>query len=312
MRPASCLAPAKINLALHVTGRRADGYHELDTLVAFCALADRIHLEAGEGRYDALRLTGHFAAEAPPDAQNLALKAIAALRQAAAEKLGREEALRQCPPVVMSLEKNLPVSAGIGGGSADAAAALLAAEAAWGITGRCNLFAIAEALGADVPMCLEARPLHATGTGTCLVDLSIERDWPVLLVNPRQPVVTAEVFRSLNCRENAPIGGLSPDRAVTINDLADLRNDLEAAAQTLLPVIGEMLAVLEKLEGCRLARMSGSGATCFAIFDSPPATRRAAERLAEARPDWWCRTSQLLCGPMPERLTVAAPMEVRP
>ncbi len=278
-------APAKINLALHVTGRRPDGYHELDSLVVFATAGDRLErLDRGPP----LALAGRFAAEletlAPAD--NLVLKAVAALG---------------LPPAPLRLDKRLPVASGLGGGSADAAAAirLLARSAGAavdpGLAGRRPLapgpFADeVRRLGADVPMCLLGRPVRAGGIGERLALLPGLPTLPLVLVNPGAAVSTPAVFARLERRDNPPLPDLPAafaDAAALAAWLAATRNDLEAPAIALEPSIATALGLLRSRGDCLAARMSGSGATVFGLFPDEPAAARAAAAIAAARPDWW-------------------------
>lgn len=259
-------APAKVNLALHVTGRRSDGLHELDSLVAFADVGDR--LGAAPAARSSLVVTGPMAAGVPADGHNLVLRA--------AEWLGVGAAF--------TLEKHLPAAAGIGGGSSDAAAALrLLSE----MSGR-PVPAGAEALGADVPVCLLARAARMRGIGENLVPVALP-PLPAVLVNPRIALPTAAVFAALERKDNPAlpdVPGFTSGAQVT-GWLAAQRNDLEAPAVRLAPVIGELLQTLATLPGAGLARMSGSGATCFALFDTSAAAMAAADTLRAARPQWW-------------------------
>lgn len=270
---AEAFAPAKINLALHVLGQRADGYHLLDSLVMFANVGDRLITRAAERV--TLKLTGPMAEGVPTGPDNLVLKAAA--------WAGREAAFE--------LEKHLPAAAGLGGGSSDAAAALRALEALGGpIDGDLG------ALGADLPVCAYGRACLMRGIGE---DITPVEDLPRLaavLANPRVPVSTPRVFDALESKENAPMPRLppAPDLAAFIGFLdKHTRNDLEAPARGLAREIGEALDRLWSLQGARLARMSGSGASCFALFDDWHAAQEAAAELRAARPDWWVTSAWL-------------------
>jgi 4-diphosphocytidyl-2-C-methyl-D-erythritol kinase len=268
-------APAKVNLYLHVTGRRADGYHLLDSLVVFAAAADRLRAAPAAGL--SLILTGPEAAGLRQQPDNLVLAAARALAAAA----GRPAQAALC------LDKRLPVAAGIGGGSADAAATLRALSRLWSL--RLDAAALAQValgLGADVPACLAARPCRMGGIGEVLAPAPRIPPCGIVLANPRLALPTPAVF-------HARRGDFSPparlpegwaDVAAMARDLAGLRNDLEPAAIALCPAIAEVLATLRALPGCLLARMSGSGATCFALMPDAEAARRAAALLPEV---WW-------------------------
>ncbi|WP_309083609.1 4-(cytidine 5'-diphospho)-2-C-methyl-D-erythritol kinase [Chelativorans sp.] len=284
-------APAKVNLALHVTGRRGDGYHLIETLVVFTRYGDRLRVE--EAERDSLTLGGPFAALLAGADPNLVLRARDLLRRhfgAVAER-----------PVAIHLEKNLPVAAGIGGGSSDAAAALTLLSRFWGIDADSRrLAAIGLQLGADVPMCLAARPLLARGIGERLEPLPVLPPLPILLVNPGVPLATPAVFGALLRRDNPalpPFGGGSDADAIA-GWLRAARNDLEAPALSLAPEIGRALALLNN-EGALIARMSGSGATCFGLFRSEAEAARAEEAIARGNPGWFVRATATMA-PAPE------------
>lgn len=271
-------APAKINLALHVTGRRADGFHMLETLVVFTDFGDRITVCAA-GRDD-FSVDGPFAAAVPADDGNLVIRAREALRGAYA---GR------CGPVRIQLEKTLPAASGVGGGSSDAAATLKALAALWELpAGPRELAEIAAPLGADLPMCIHARPLMARGIGEIVEPVDAMPALPMVLVNPGAAVATPDVFRRLGKRDNPPLPPL-PDRLGARELTAWLRacrNDLEAPALDIAPAIADALASLGEA-GARLARMSGSGATCFGLFGSDAEAGRAAAAIGKGRPGWF-------------------------
>lgn len=274
--PLAELAPAKINLALHVTGRRADGYHLLETLVVFAEFGDRITVAAsGE---DGFFVDGPFAGAVPRDAGNLVLRARDALRAAYPAPAAQ--------PVSISLEKHLPVASGIGGGSSDAAATLRALARLWRIPADgAALARLALPLGADLPMCLAGHPLIARGIGEKLDPVRHFPALPMVLVNPGVAVETPKVFRALASRENPPLAPL--DTADTVLDwLGASRNDLEPAAMSIEPSIAAVLAVLRR-SGAAFARMSGSGATCFGIFDTTSAASRAAAAISAEHPNWF-------------------------
>ncbi len=267
-------APAKVNLYLHVTGRRADGYHLLDSLAVFPAVGDVVGLAPADGL--SLSLDGPFAAGLAAGSDNLVLRAALAL--AARAGIAPAGALR--------LTKNLPVASGIGGGSADAAAALRLLARAWSVPPADAGLALG--LGADVPVCLAGRVCRMQGVGEILLPGPALPACGMVLVNPGVAVATPAVFR-------ARTGGFSPpavlpaawaDAAAMAATLGQLANDLEPAAIGLAPVIGAVLAALRATPGALLARMSGSGATCFALFADAPSAAAAAAALA--RPGWWC------------------------
>ncbi len=271
------LAAAKINLDLLVLGRRPDGYHELDSTVVFADGGDRLTFAPAE-RFE-LVASGPFAAQLPAADDNLIARATRRL----AELAGRPAAVR------ITLDKQLPIAAGIGGGSADAAACLRGLARLWRLgCAPGDLAGLAQELGADVPACLAGRPVRMRGIGEQLVPLPLPGSLPLLLVNPGAPVATAQVFAALRAE---PAPATPPPAAAYDGDLAAWLaarpNHLEPAAIRLLPAIGAVLAALRALPGCRLARMSGSGATCFGWFDAPAAAAAAAAELGAARPDWW-------------------------
>ncbi len=270
-------APAKINLALHVRCKRPDGYHELETLFAFLQHGDTITLRrADEARFS---VTGPFAAALAGEGDNLVLRA-ASLFSARFGDPG---------PLDIVLDKHLPVASGIGGGSADAAATLRALARLTGMaTDDPALFTIAEALGADVPACLLGRSAVGTGKGEQLDPVAGLSDTPVLLVNPGVAVSTGPVFRAW---DGVDRGGIGPGDLLA-RAMAG-RNDLEPPARALAPVIGDVVALLQAQPGVMLARMSGSGATCFALFATVAARQAAAATIALAQPGWWCLESAL-------------------
>jgi 4-diphosphocytidyl-2-C-methyl-D-erythritol kinase len=271
-------APAKLNLDLHVQGRRADGYHDLDSIVVFAEPGDRLRLALGEPQ---LSITGPFAPAVPGDDRNLAARAALAISR----RCGRD------PAVAIRLDKRLPVAAGLGGGSADAAAVLRAANRLWGQPlDPGELHRLAAELGADVPVCLGGRPVRMEGRGDRLTLLP---GWPALdlvLVNPGVPLATAAVFAARHPAEAGarpqPIPE-APDLAALLAYLQGGRNDLEPAAIRLSPSVARVLGRLRAEAHCRIARMSGSGSTCFGIFGSASAAQGAANAIAREQPGWW-------------------------
>ncbi|HEX6604745.1 MAG TPA: 4-(cytidine 5'-diphospho)-2-C-methyl-D-erythritol kinase [Sphingomicrobium sp.] len=260
--PAREIAPAKLNLALHVRGKLPDGRHAIETVFAFCSDGDRLSAEAADEL--SLEVTGHFGGELPQIDDNLVLRAARALSDAAAVDRGAH----------IALDKRLPVASGIGGGSADAAAALRLLTSLWQIDPQ-HAQAVAPGIGSDVPACLLSLPMRGEGAGDQLspVDLSDLSGTPVLLVNPRVQLPTAEVFERWDGVDRGPLG-----------DWREGRNDLETAAIAVVPQIETVLAWLATQPGAAFVRMSGSGATCFALFDSEEARDSAADRVPR---EWW-------------------------
>ena len=281
-------APAKINLFLHLTGRRADGYHSIDSVFVFTDLADRVSVESSD-RLELAAGGPWAAALGKAGGENIVLRA--------ARRLAREAGIEPLARIV--LDKHVPVAAGLGGGSADAAAALVALDRLWRLdTPREKLAELALDLGADVPACLAGQPCHVRVIGELLGPLGGVPAWGVLLVNPRRAVPTPQVFRVF--REaghafRAPLASVAGWR--DIDWLATATgNDLEAPALAIEPAIGEVVAALRTLPGCRLARMSGSGASCFALFYDRAAAHRAQALLERAHPAWWSAATGLRGG----------------
>ena len=267
-------AYAKINLALHVRRRDADGYHAIETLFAFAADGDRLTLSDAPG----LALTGPFAAALAGGGDNLVLRAARGFAEAFG--CGADQGF--------VLDTRLPVAAGIGGGSADAGAALRLLCRAHAID-PADTMALAASLGADVPACLVSRPTRGVGRGEQLVPLDgVPSGMPLLLVNPMVPLTTGPVFQAWDQIDRGALEEGDPLAAALAG-----RNDLEAPAIAILPVIGDVLASIGAQPGARLVRMSGSGATCFALFDDAVALAAADRAIAEARPDWWRMATRL-------------------
>ena len=277
MEPLEEQAPAKVNLDLRVTGRRPDGYHELDSIVAFTAWADR--LTFARDRELTLELSGPFAPALAGQSDNLVLRAARRL----ADHAG-------CPPQVrITLDKRIPVAAGLGGGSADAAATLRGLCRLWQLElTLADLLPLAVELGADVPVCLRSRPARMRGIGERLEPIELPA-LDLVLANPNRAVATAQVFGGLGTLAPAcaPDGPIPTARADLLAWLRTRGNDLEAPARRLVPPIAEVIEALRAQPGCRLARMSGSGATCFGVFDDAPTAARAARNMRKARPGWW-------------------------
>ncbi|MFT4150731.1 MAG: 4-(cytidine 5'-diphospho)-2-C-methyl-D-erythritol kinase [Paracoccaceae bacterium] len=274
--PIEELARAKVNLALHVTGRRADGYHALDSLVVFAGIGDR--LTAAPARDLTLRIDG-------PQAAGLSAADNLVMRAALLLSAGRGADLH--------LEKVLPVASGIGGGSADAAAALRLLSRLWGVPLPPAQKVLA--LGADVPVCLQGRAVRMQGVGEVLTPLPpLPAAW-LVLVNPGKALPTPAVFAALDRRENPALPPIPPlpDARALATWLATCRNDLEAPAESLCPDIGRVRAALADQPGCLIARMSGSGATCFGLFADYDAAANAVAALGRDHPGWWTAEAPL-------------------
>ncbi|MFT7593033.1 MAG: 4-diphosphocytidyl-2-C-methyl-D-erythritol kinase [Paracoccaceae bacterium] len=274
MTSAKAFAPAKINLTLHVTGQRADGYHLLDSLVMFADFGDRITVQlAPQTR---LNVDGPMAAGVPDDGRNLVVQA--------ADFIGVTADIR--------LQKHLPAAAGIGGGSSDAAATLRALR---DLSGKV-IPGDTLPLGADVPVCMVARCSRMRGIGEQVETLPDTPPLAVVLVNPRVDLPTPTVFQHLRDKSNPSMPESLPHwrgTAEFIAWLATQRNDLQAAALSLSPAVGETLAALSALPDCQLARMSGSGATCFGVFPTLSAAQAAAASLTQTHPNWWVQPCTL-------------------
>ena len=291
--PLQAVAPAKINLYLHILGRRADGYHLIDSLVAFVDLHDRLSFRpAAEIR---LAVTGPFAADIEPGEDNLVCRAARAFAAAG-----------DSPPlagVAVTLDKMIPVAAGLGGGSADAAAVLDRLGALWNMAIEAAPRArIALSLGADVPVCLFGRPAFVGGIGESVTAEPALPPISAVLVNPRIALGAGEVYAGVSRRWQNPAPpwpGAAADAAGLAALLAARGNDLTPAAMALAPVIGDVLAALSAQPDCLLARMSGSGPTCFGLFARHAAAETAAAALAAARPEWWVRPSRVLSDQAP-------------
>lgn len=278
---------AKVNLTLRVVGRRVDGYHDLESVVAFADCADRLSLTPGASLN--LKTTGPLAQACGEPEDNLVFKAAQLLSE-------------RVPDLVLgdfALDKVLPVAAGIGGGSADAAAALRLLAQANGLElDDPRLIEVARLTGADVPVCLASNACVMTGVGDTLLPLSLPK-MPCVLVNPRIPVATKDVFKALGLRNGQLLVGFTdvlrarawPEAGASLEDwveaLAAGSNDLEAPATRIQPVIGKVIAALNATNGAWLARMSGSGATCFAIYENTADAQRAAQKIQLDHPGWW-------------------------
>jgi len=273
------LARAKVNLCLHVTGRRVDGYHLLDSLVVFADVGDRISVVAAD-RLE-LTITGPMAGSLPVSDDNLVLRAARLFEQ------------RQ--GVAITLDKVLPVASGVGGGSADAAATLRALSTLWGAGLPAGSRVLS--LGADVPVCLAGVPARMEGVGEVITPVQgLPAAW-LVLVNPGVGVATPDVFRGLSRRDNSPLPRILPP----LRGLAELaaflqmqRNDLEAAAMALAPVVAQVKSALAAQPGCLLARMTGSGATCFGLFPDPLSASAAAQAVRKAERGWWVAAAEMM------------------
>jgi len=284
---------AKVNLTLRVVGRRVDGYHDLESVVAFADCADRLALTPGSEL--TLETTGPLANACGATSDNLVLKAARLLA----------ERVDNLALGAFTLDKVLPVAAGIGGGSADAAAALRLLARLNGLAADdARIQQVALKTGADVPVCLASRACDMTGVGETLLPLSLPK-LPSVLVNPRVPVATKDVFAALGLRSGELRVGVTdvirapawPDQGASVGDwvkvLAGVPNDLEPPALRVQPVIADVLSALRSGPGAQLARMSGSGATCFAIFSSASDAQTAAARISAEHPAWWVHAGEL-------------------
>jgi 4-diphosphocytidyl-2-C-methyl-D-erythritol kinase len=286
-------ARAKVNLTLRVVGRRVDGYHDLESVVAFADCADRLSLVPGSELH--LATTGPLAQACGEFSDNLVFKAAQLLGDRVPDlKVGH-----------FVLNKVLPVAAGIGGGSADAAAALrLLARANSLAIDEGRLIEVAKLTGSDVPVCLTSRACVMTGVGETLMPLALPK-MPCVMVNPRLPVATRDVFEALGLRNGELLVGAAdvlqatawPEQGAPLEDWVEVlsasSNDLEAPATRIQPVIGEVLSALNATDGAWLARMSGSGATCFAIYENTAEAQRAAQKIQLDHPHWWVHAGVL-------------------
>ncbi len=276
------IAPAKINLALHVTAKRPDGFHDLDTLVMFADTGDRLSVQPADEL--SIDVTGPFAAHAPPGPDNLVMQVAAALKKACGTSKGAR----------LRLEKHIPAGAGLGGGSADAAIALKTLNRLWqaGLSNK-DLADIGGRFGADIPMCLQASALRASDTGARLELWCDAPSLPLVLVWPSRIVSTGSVFGALRSTANSPMPDVvladlcTPERLIAY--LLRTRNDLADAAVALEPEIADVLAVLAAQPHCTLSRMSGSGSACFGLFPSFALAEAAAEAVAAGHERWWVR-----------------------
>jgi 4-diphosphocytidyl-2-C-methyl-D-erythritol kinase len=284
-RTDAVFAPAKINLFLHAGEKRADGYHELESLVAFADVGDE--LEFATSGSLTLSLSGPFAKGLQAESDNLVLRAARALAAHARHSEG----------VAIALTKNLPVASGIGGGSADAAATLRGLVKLWKLDiPAVELAVLAASLGSDVPVCVESKAAWMEGRGEKVTPAGILPEMAMVLINPGAAVSTADVFRGLKSRR----GTGTVDHRTLMRNPRDLiaflkttANDLEAAARTIAPVIGEVLSELSRMVGIELWRMSGSGATCFGLFEDASSAEMAAIALSHSHPTWWVQATRI-------------------
>ena len=283
--PIAVFAPAKINLYLHVTGQRDDGFHLLDSLIVFADYGDQVSVAPADQL--TLSIDGPFAAGLPNDIYNLVIQAAHLL----AERAGIEAKAE------ITLTKNLPVASGIGGGSADAAATLQALTQLWQINlDREELRDLACKLGADVPVCLAGKPSFVSGIGEIITPAPTLPETWLVLVNPGEPVATPEVFakRDSDFTDTTPFDGTPATTAELAALLNERTNDLAAPATLVAPVIAEVLSVLHATNGQLLSRLSGSGATCFALFSDETSAQEAAKSLQSDHPSWWVQAAAVL------------------
>ena len=279
------LAPAKINLFLHITGKRPDGYHLLQSVVVFVNIGDRLTFT----RHDSLFIdvTGPYAGDVCAPRDNLIYKAAVALG----------ENYRHPPRGQILLEKNLPVASGMGGGSSDAATTLKGLSQLWGLPEEFDrMQKIAATLGADVPACLMRRPVWMEGVGEKMMRLPDMPDLHMVLVTPAVATPTPEVFRQFRGKISPPIQFIGRRKSMGewIADLKLYRNDLTEAAIAVSPDIKIALQSIRETSGCQVARLSGSGATCFGIYDTDAAAKAAVNKLRQQHPDWWITAAGLL------------------
>ena len=278
------IAHAKVNLALHVIGQRDDGYHLLDSLVVFTEFCDVISVAEAPNASSlvSLKINGPFSGSLEVGANNLVSRAALALGY---QIIATHE---KPTPVEITLTKNLPIASGIGGGSADAAATLLVLQAFW--QSEVDLYQLALALGADISMCLYSKPLRAQGVGEKITLINTDKPQFIVLVNPNLEVPTPATFKKLKEKNNAPMA----DDVITdfedISSLQMLRNDLQLPAIEIEPEIASVLSALKETDA-KLVRMSGSGATCFGLYESLEDAQMAAKQLKSKNPNWWCIAS---------------------
>lgn len=279
------LAPAKINLFLHITGKREDGYHLLQSVMVFVDVGDDLEFSPHDTLF--IDVDGPFAGDMPPPHENLVFKA--------AQMLAQEYGLPMRGAI--RLTKKLPVASGIAGGSSDTAAALKGLVRLWGLPDEQDrVQRIAQKLGADVPACLIGKPVWAEGIGEKMMRLPEMPPLHFVLANPMIATPTPEVFRRFRNKFSAPIQFLGRRKTAQewVADMKIYRNDLTEPALEVTPEIAEVLRALQGLPGCRIARLSGSGATCFGVFDSAEAAIVAVNMLKQQQPRWWAAPAGLL------------------
>jgi len=279
------IAPAKINLFLHIVGKRENGYHELDSLAVFTTFGDTLEFIPS----DTLRfeIQGPFAHEMGSHSGNIVLKAAESLRAATKCRAG----------VRIVLHKHIPVGAGLGGGSSDAAATLKALNDLWGLQlSDSKLAEIGMTLGSDVPVCLKQGAAYIRGIGDEILPVTLKGNIWIILVNPLKPLLTADVFKAYKApfsKSLKPIHHFN-DTETLLKHIAELRNDLQPVAVSLMPEIDLILQAIAGTEGCRLARMSGSGATCFGIYASQALALAAQHAITQSYPRWWTTVTKVM------------------
>lgn len=281
----SLLAPAKLNLFLHITGRRDDGYHLLQSMMVFVDVGDELRFAPYDGLF--IDIDGEFSTDLATPHDNLVYRA--------ALLLGEEYNIK--PHGAISLRKNLPIASGIGGGSSDAAATLLGLVKLWGLPDEpARLHRVAQKLGADVPACLMRKPVWAEGIGEKVTTLPDMPGMHFVLLNPMTPTPTPHVFKRFRERHSAPLQFTGRRKTIQewIADLKIYRNDLTDAANELSPLIKPALQSIAETPNCHFARLSGSGATCFGLYDHADAARAAANKLRQKHPNWWVAQATLL------------------
>lgn len=279
------MAPAKINLFLHITGKREDGYHLLQSAMIFVDVGDDLEFSRHDGLF--LDVEGPFAGDMPDPHENLVCKA--------AQLLAAEYKMAASGQV--TLTKKLPVASGIAGGSSDAAMALKGFARLWGLPDEQNrLQKIAQKLGADVPACLYRQPVWAEGTGEKITRLPDMPEMHFVLANPMVPTPTPEVFRRFRNKFSPPLqfSGRRKSASEWVADLKIYRNDLTDAALEVTPHIKDVLEALRQTPGCHFARLSGSGATCFGVYDHPETAMAAVHLIRQRQPRWWVVAAGLL------------------